>query len=303
MRQRLLLRPSRCGAQNFPPHRLPAFLLPLFLLQLAGKDELAPLQAGQLYTLPSMQFLESMLSDFDAAKHSGGAGSGMGGPLELPGDAFDLPDYQPAVPQVGQHPGALRPTPFEQQQMQQQPHLLHPQAAAVGPYGGSGLGHAPGPGAYGFIPTGGSAPAQLGPMHGSGSGSLTLQASMRAHSAYVGSHPGMVASGPGAAHMHIAHPHSHGALLADQEATQRHIAMLQQQQQQQAAAMAAARPPPGHAAPGVRQPAVPQPAQPRATPRRTSQVGACARRMPAGIPHLLCLPGPRSLQAACPGAA
>lgn len=299
----MLLRPSRCGAQNFPPHRLPAFLLPLFLLQLAGKDELAPLQAGQLYTLPSMQFLESMLSDFDAAKHSGGAGSGMGGPLELPGDAFDLPDYQPAVPQVGQHPGALRPTPFEQQQMQQQPHLLHPQAAAVGPYGGSGLGHAPGPGAYGFIPTGGSAPAQLGPMHGSGSGSLTLQASMRAHSAYVGSHPGMVASGPGAAHMHIAHPHSHGALLADQEATQRHIAMLQQQQQQQAAAMAAARPPPGHAAPGVRQPAVPQPAQPRATPRRTSQVGACARRMPAGIPHLLCLPGPRSLQAACPGAA
>ncbi|KAL4435934.1 hypothetical protein ABPG77_000696 [Micractinium sp. CCAP 211/92] len=238
--------------------------------ELAGKDELAPLQAGQLYTLPSMQFLESMLSDFDAAKHgSGGAGGGMGGPLELPGDAFDLPDYQPAGSQLGQHPGALRPTPFEQQQLQQ-PHLLLPQAAGMGPYGG-GMSHAPGASSYGFVPTGGSAPAQLGPMHGSSSGSMTLQASMRAHSAYVGAHPGMVAAGPGTHQMH-AHPQSHAALLADQEATQRHIAMLQQQQA--AAAMAAARPPPGHPVPGVRQPAVPQPAQPRATPRRTSQAYA-----------------------------
>ncbi|KAL4458850.1 hypothetical protein ABPG75_013715 [Micractinium tetrahymenae] len=242
--------------------------------ELAGKDELAPLQAGQLYTLPSMQFLESMLSDFDAAKHGGGAagGSGMGGPLDLSGDVFDMPDYPPAAQQLRQPPPGLRPTPFEQQHLQQ-PHLLHPQAAAVGPYGGSGLGPAPGPSGYGFVPTGGSAPAQLGSMHGSSSsGSMTLQASMRAHSAYVSTHPGMAPAGPGAAHLHVAHSQSHAALLADQEATQRHIAMLQQQQ---AAAMAAAaRPPPGHAAPGVRQPAVPQPAQPRATPRRTSQAYA-----------------------------
>lgn len=239
-----------------------------FPVQLAGKDELAPLQAGQLYTLPSMQFLESMLSDFDAAKSGGGAaGSGMGGPLELPGDVFDLAEYQPAAPQLGQHSSGLRPTPFEQQQLQQ-PHLMHPQAATMGPYGGVSLSHPPGPGSYGFVPTDGSATAQLGPMHGSSSGSLTLQASMRAHSSYVGTHPGMAAAAPGAVH-----PQSHAALLADQEATQRHIAMLQQQQQAAAMAAAAARPPPGHAAPAVRQPAVPQPAQPRATPRRTSQVG------------------------------
>ncbi len=207
----------------------------------------------------------------------------MGGPLELPGDAFDLPDYQPAGSQLGQHPGALRPTPFEQQQLQQ-PHLLLPQAAGMGPYGG-GMSHAPGASSYGFVPTGGSAPAQLGPMHGSSSGSMTLQASMRAHSAYVGAHPGMVAAGPGTHQMH-AHPQSHAALLADQEATQRHIAMLQQQQA--AAAMAAARPPPGHPVPGVRQPAVPQPAQPRATPRRTSQVRGFAASRKSCSPALLC---------------
>jgi len=46
-------------------------------VQLAGKDELAPLQAGQLYTLPSMQFLDNMLSDFNDARAAAG-GSGMG---------------------------------------------------------------------------------------------------------------------------------------------------------------------------------------------------------------------------------
>ena len=56
------------------PRSLPASPPTFFpsLLQLAGKDEMAPLQAGQLYTLPSMQFLESMLSDFDRQARPGG---------------------------------------------------------------------------------------------------------------------------------------------------------------------------------------------------------------------------------------
>ena len=263
----------RPSASLHPPPAYTPSPPPLFS-QLAAKDELAPLQAGQLYTLPSMQFLENMLSDFDSrsGSNSGGAGAGSGGsnggaglagPLDLAGDAFDLPDFHHSTHHASHHghpahlahhqqqPG-LRPTPFDQQQAAHA-QLLHAQQA----YGGGGLPLAGGA-SYSFVPMGGSAPAQLAPMPAgsSASGSVTLQASMRTHSAYVAGHQGMV------------------PLPADEAALGRRLAVLQQQQ---AAALAVQQPAAHQAhAPGVRQPAVPQPAQPRATPRRQSHSSAYA---------------------------
>jgi hypothetical protein len=214
-------------------------------MQLAGKEDMPPLQGGQLYTLPSMQFLESMLSDFDRTGTSGGGdlGMGSGGPLDLPGDAFDLPGLgHPAAARQHTASAAMRPTPFDQEQHAAQQFYAHPPGGPAAAYSG-------------FVPTAGSAPAslqaQLGTgMHSSG-GSLTLQASVRAHSAYE-------ARLAAAASLAAPSLQAHQMLM----------------QQQAAAAAAAAR----HAAPaasqGVRQPAVPQPAQPRATPRRTSQAYA-----------------------------
>ena len=228
-------------------------------LQLAGREELAPLQAGQLYTLPSMQFLENMLSDFDSKTGSSGgsgsggvhgSGSGVGGPLDLPGDAFDLPDFhnnpQAAAAQQQQQQ-SLRATPFDQQQQ-----LLHQQqgAAAAQQQQQQQLGAA---GYGGFVPLGGSAPAgmqvQLGQASLHSSSSLTLHASMRAHSAYA----------PGQMMQH--HLGDHQLLLIQQQQQQQ---LVQQRREGPSLAAAAA----------VRQPAVPQPAQPRATPRRQAQAYA-----------------------------
>ena len=202
-----------------------------------------------------MQFLENMLSDFDSKTGSSGGsggvqgnggGGGAGGPLDLPGDAFDLPDYphnnpQAAAPQQHQQLN-LRPTPFEQQQQ-----LLHQQqGAAAQQQQQQQLGAA---GYSGFVPLGGSAPAgmQLGQASLHSSSSLTLHASMRAHSAYA----------PGQMMQH--HMGDHQLLLIQQQQQ-----LVQQRREVPSLAAAAA----------VRQPAVPQPAQPRATPRRQAQAYA-----------------------------
>lgn len=195
-----------------------------------------------------MQFLESMLSDFDA--RGGGAAAGPAGPLDLPSDAFDLPDAWGA-----QQHGGLRPTPFDQQlQLQQQQQMLIHQRAV------EAYGHRESTStAYsGFVPLGVSASAPVAmaaPAHSgmSGSmGSMNLGPSVRSHSAYPGQ---MAAAPPG----------------PDPRLQLQLLALQQQQQQQQraiAAAVAAA------AQPGVRGPAAPQPAQPRATPRRQSHAYA-----------------------------
>ena len=169
-----------------------------------------------------MQFLESMLSDFDRTATGGGGAPPLHGPLDLPGDAFDLPEFA----------GGLRPTPFDQQHAHAQPQP-HPHAYYA----------QPAPAYSGFVPMGGSAPAALAPSGVSSSGSMTLQASLRAHSAYEASRL------------------SHGGGSAPHRA---HAAALMAAEQR----AAAARPP------AVRGPAVPQPAQPRATPRRASQAYA-----------------------------
>jgi hypothetical protein len=208
-----------------------------------------------------MQFLENMLNDFDRTGTSSAAPmTNLHGPLDLPGDAFDLPEFSSRGGSSARQKeafAALRPTPFDQQQAaaaQQQAYYLQPDCTTAAGYAS-------------FVPIG-SAPAslqaQMGHSMHNSSGSLTLQASMRAQSAYEsrGGQAGMLAA-PG-------HPH--------------HMLVMQQQHyHQQAAAAAAAasaaatatsRLPPGAASPGVRQPAVPQPAQPRATPRRASQAYA-----------------------------
>ena len=302
-----------------PLHRIPAIpssnhaestIRPSRLLQLAGKDETAPLQGGQLYTLPSMQFLESMLSDFDRqvgavagsmrgadrlrcckqkltvglsgahpavrlARPAGWCtnkpptfphpcpkqanGGAMCGPLDIPVDAFDLPES------FGQSAG-LRPTPFDQQQQQQQQQqqamLMH-QRAAVG-YGAphrDSTGTASTTGYSGFVPMGSaaSAPVALGPLHNSGS--LPLGGA-RAHSGYAPGQMAPVVVAPGAA-LDAHAQHYHLMALQQQQAAYQQQAVVQRQAQQRAAAAAA-----------LRGPAPPQPAQPRATPRRQSHAYA-----------------------------
>ncbi|PRW60051.1 GATA transcription factor 12-like [Chlorella sorokiniana] len=223
--------------------------------ELAGKDETAPLQSGQLYTLPSMQFLESMLSDFDR-QANGGA---MGGPLDIPVDAFDLPES------FGQSAG-LRPTPFDQQQQQQQQAqqqqqqqqaLLMHQRAAMG-YGGAPHRDSTGTASTGFssfVPMGSaaSAPVALGPLHNSGSLPLGAQ---RAHSGYAPGQMAPVVVAPSAA-MDAHAQHYHLMALQQQQAAYQQQVAVQRHQQQRAAAAAA-----------LRGPAPPQPVQPRATPTR-----------------------------------
>lgn len=287
------------------PNHAESTTCPSLLPQLAGKDETAPLQGGQLYTLPSMQFLESMLSDFDrqvgavagsmreadclqccerklTARPSGvhaaaswpkpaawftnhrppspipapkqANGGAMIGPLDIPVDAFDLPES------FGQSAG-LRPTPFDQQQQQQQSMLMH-QRAAVG-YGAphrDSTGTAS-TGYSGFVPMGSaaSAPVAMGPLHNSGS--LPLGGA-RAHSGYAPGQMAPVVVAPSAA-LDAHAQHYHLMALQQQQAAYQQQVVVQRQAQQRAAAAAA-----------LRGPAPPQPAQPRATPRRQSHAYA-----------------------------
>lgn len=240
------------------PHAPPA--APHTPPQLAGKDELAPLQAGTLYTLPSMQFLESMLSDFEGSR-AGAAASAPGapGPLDLPADAFDLPDTwgpstsAPAVQQgdSGSGTGALRPTPFDQSLALQQ------QAAAAAAMihqraGAAPSGHRDSTSSYsGFVPMGSSASAPV-----------ALAPAAPAHSGVSGMSAGMSVALP----IPRAHTATYPTQLAvDPRLQQQQLLALQQQQAARmlAAAQAASQP--------VRGPAAPQP---KNTPRRQSHAYA-----------------------------
>ena len=75
--------------------------------QLAAKEESLPAAAG-LYTLPSIQFLESLLEDMDSKTASDGRNP-VDPPLYLPLDAFDLPFEEPAKLPVR----PLAPSPFD----------------------------------------------------------------------------------------------------------------------------------------------------------------------------------------------
>lgn len=222
-------------------------------LQLAGKEELAPLQAGALYTLPSMQFLESMLSDFEGSR--GGASAAPGaGPLDLPADAFDLPDTwgpstsaQAGVGHQGDSgggAGGLRPTPFDQslalQQQQQHAAMIHQRG--VGP---SGHRDSTSTAYSGFVPMGTSASAPV-----------VLAPAAPAHSGVSGMSAGMSVALP----IPRAHTAAYPTQLAlDPRLQQQHLLALQQQHASRmlAAAQAASQP--------VRGPAAPQP---KNTPRR-----------------------------------
>ncbi len=176
-------------------------------------------------------------------------------PLDIPVDAFDLPES------FGQS-ASLRPTPFDQQVQQQHALLMHQHQRAAAGYGAphrDSTGTAS-TGYSGFVPMGSaaSAPVAMGPLHNSGS--LPL-ANARAHSGYAPGQMAPVVVAPSAAlDAHAQHYHLM-ALQQQQAAYQQQMAV--QQQQQRAAAAAA-----------LRGPAPPQPAQPRATPRRQSHAYA-----------------------------
>lgn len=189
----------------------------------------------------------------------------MGGPLDLPVDAFDLPDF-------GQSQAGLRPTPFDQQQQQQQQlqqqQLQQQQAMLMHQRAGAGYGmpHRDSTGTTstgynGFVPMGSaaSAPVVMGPLHNSGS--LPL-AGMRAHSGYAPGQMAPVVVAPSAT-LDAHAQHYHLMALQQQQAAFQQQQVVHRQHQQRAAAAAA-----------LRGPAPPQPAQQRATPRRQSHAYA-----------------------------
>lgn len=118
--------------------------------QLAAKEESLPMQTG-LYTLPSIQFLESLLEDMDSK--TGSSGQLPEPPLYLPLDAFDLPelDAKPLRP--------LGPSPFEAGGGQPAAQVFHISAAATMQQPVAQ------PAPHGFIPTSSSMPILP---HGSG---------------------------------------------------------------------------------------------------------------------------------------
>lgn len=75
------------------------------LEQLAIKEDALPIEAG-IFTLPSMQFLETLLDDIDSQNATNGKVADP--PLLLPLDAFDLPGDD-----VSFQNDKLKPTPFE----------------------------------------------------------------------------------------------------------------------------------------------------------------------------------------------